>query len=177
MRIAPFLLCAALALGGLPFPANAAPAGVGAGSDRYAPAAARVVQSLIEFTRWPNPATTPRLCVVGVAQHAAAFDTLRLADGRAIQRRNVAANGAALTGCEVVYFGQINAATMRQLVGAVRGKGVLTIAENDPTGLSEAMFGLIFQTQAVTFRLNIDSISRSGLKVDPRVLRMAQRAL
>lgn len=177
MRVASIMLGAALVLGSLPVRVQAAPAAAGVGGDRYAPATARVVQSLIEFTRWPSASASPRLCVVGNALHDERFDGLRLTDGRAIQRRNVAASAAALAGCEVVYFGQIAPATTRQLVAAVRGKGVLTIAENDPAGLSEAMFCLVFQSQAVSFKLNIDAISRSGLRVDPRVLRMAQGTL
>ena len=53
-------------------------------------------------------------------------------------------------------------------------RGVLTIAEADPDGRSQAMFSLLFRPGALNFRLNIDAVSRSGLKVDPRVLRLAQ---
>jgi hypothetical protein len=39
------------------------------------------------------------------------------------------------------------------------------------------MFVLTYQPDALSFRLNVDAVSRSGLKVDPRVLRVAQGGL
>lgn len=63
---------------------------------------------------------------------------------------------------------------MRALTAQARGRGVLTIAEADPDCRSQAMFCLLFTPQAATFRMNIDAIARSGLKVDPRVLRISQ---
>ena len=68
----------------------------------------------------------------------------------------------------------VAAPVARQLTDAVRGRGVLTIAEVDPDGRAQAMFSLLFRPGALNFRLNIDAVSRSGLKVDPRVLRLAQ---
>ena len=57
---------------------------------------------------------------------------------------------------------------------ALVGMPVLTIAESDPGSSSEAMFALTFKPAGLSFRMNIDAISRSGLKVDPRVLRVAK---
>jgi YfiR/HmsC-like len=114
------------------------------------------------------------LCVAGPAQHAAQIGNQRLSDGRQVVRRNVAAQPAALNGCDAVYIGSLPLATQRQLTSAVRGRGVLTIAENDPGSSSEAMFALTFKPAGLSFRLNIDAVSRSGLRVDPRVLRVAK---
>jgi hypothetical protein len=75
--------------------------------------------------------------------------------------------------CHVAYFGKLDPAALRQAVLSVRGKGVLTIAENDPMCRSQAMFCLKPNGQSLGFAVNIDAVSRSGLKVDPRVLRMA----
>ena len=62
----------------------------------------------------------------------------------------------------------------RQLVAAARGNGVLTIAEADPACRSQAMFCMVYEPRAVSFRMNLDAIARSGLRVDPRVLRLAE---
>ena len=87
---------------------------------------------------------------------------------------HVAAQPAALAGCDVVYIGSVPLPAQRQLTAAVRGRGVLTIAENDPGSSSEAMFALTYKPGGLSFRLNIDAVSRSGLRVDPRVLRVAK---
>jgi hypothetical protein len=77
----------------------------------------------------------------------------------------------------VLYLGNLPVAQQRQLTAAVRGKAVLTIAESDTGSASDAMFTLSYQPNALSFRLNVDAVSRSGLKVDPRVLRVSQGGL
>ena len=144
------------------------------GGDPYAGAAARTVKAIMEYTRWPQPRAVLVLCVAGPAQHAAQLGGWRMSDGREVQRRNIAAAPAATAGCDVLYIGTVTTPVQRQLTAAVRGTGVLTIAEADPANASEAMFALTYRPAALSFRLNIDAVSRSGLKVDPRVLRVAQ---
>ncbi len=145
-----------------------------AGESAYAGAAARTVKAIIDYTRWPQHHDPLVLCVAGSASHAAELGAIRLADGRRVERRNVAASAAGLAPCHVLYIGQIPLTQQRQLTAAVRGKGVLTIAEADPGNASEAIVALTYQPRALSFRLNIDAISRSGLRIDPRVLRIAQ---
>lgn len=144
------------------------------GGSPYSGAAARTVKGIMEYSRWPQRRDPLVLCVAGPALHAAQLGSLRMADGRQVQRRSVAASPAALAGCDVVYIGQVALPIQRQLTAAVRGRGVLTIAEADPANASEAMFALTYKSNALSFRLNIDAVSRSGMKVDPRVLRVAQ---
>jgi YfiR/HmsC-like len=151
--------------------------GSAAGDSRYAGAVARTVKAVIEYTRWPSPIDPVMLCVAGPAQHAGQLPGLRLSDGRRVERRNIAASAASLGGCHVLYLGQLPLTQQRALTAAVRGRGVLTIAEADPGNASEAMFALTYKPSSLSFRLNIDAVSRSGLKVDPRVLRVAQGGL
>ena len=144
------------------------------GESPYAGAVARTVRSLVEYTRWPQPPNPDEVCVAGPASHDDQIDGTRLADGRVLRRRVVAPSAGALGGCDVLYLGKLPLQGQQQLVAAVRGRGVLSVAEADPACQSEAMFCLVFAPQALTFRMNIDAVSRSGLKVDPRVLRIAQ---
>ena len=144
------------------------------GESAYTAAAARTVKAIIDYTRWPQRHDPLVLCVAGPALHAAQLGTIRLADGRRVERRNVAGNAAAVAPCQVLYLGQLPIGQQRQLTAAVRGKGVLTIAEADPGNTSESIVALTYQPSALSFRLNIDAISRSGLKIDPRVLRISQ---
>ena len=148
-----------------------------AGESPYAGAAARTVRAMIEYTRWPARPDPVQLCVTAGAQHAGQLGGIRLSDGRRVERRNVGTAPGALGGCHVLYIGNLPLAQQRQLTAATRGKGVLTIAEADPGNGAEAMFALTYQPRGLSFRMNIDAIARSGLKVDPRVLRVAQGGL
>lgn len=158
----------AIALADMPLGASTA------NDSRYAGAAARTVRAIIEYTRWPVRADPLVLCVAGPALHASQLGSIRLSDGRRVERRLVAASPAALAGCNIVYIGQVPISQQRQLTAAVRGRSILTIAEADPGMASEAMFGLTYKRDSLSFRLNVDAVARSGLKVDPRVLRVAQ---
>ncbi len=145
-----------------------------AGEDARELSVARMVKSMIEYTRWPDRPNPVGLCVVGPTQYAGRLDGMQLVDGRLIQRRIVAPSALASANCDVVYLGALPQPTLRDLVSAVRGRGVLTISEADPACRGQAMFCLTFSPRGTNFRLNIDSVSRSGLRVDPRVLRFAQ---
>lgn len=151
------------------------PLGAGvAGGDPFAGAVARTVKAIVDYTRWPQQKSLLVLCVAGTARHASQLGGWRTASGQEVQRSNVAATTTALGGCDVLYIGSISLPVQRQLTAAVRGKGILTIAESDPGNVSEAMFAFDYLPQSLSFRLNIDAVSRSGLRVDPRVLRIAK---
>lgn len=156
------------------FATSAALGNPGAEASPHAGAVVRTVRSLVEYTRWPQSPNPVELCVAGPASHAGQLASVRLSDGRVLNRRAVAANAAALAGCDVVYIGRLPLAGQRQLTAAVRGRGVMTLAEADPDCRSEAMFCLIYPAKGLSFRLNVDAVSRSGLRVDPRVLRVSQ---
>ena len=146
---------------------------VGAGDGAYAAATARMVRSFIDYTRWPVRTGAATICVVGPAAWTGQLDGMTLGDGRRTLRKAVTAAGVAAAGCNVVYVGKIDQSTAQQVFTAVRGKGVLTIIENAPQCRSQAMFCLRPGPQTLSFAINIDAVSRSGLRIDPRVLRMA----
>lgn len=151
------------------------PVGRGATGDvQYDQAVARTVRAIIEYTRWPKRADPVLVCVAGPVRHAAQLGALRLADGRRLERRNIAPSSVGITGCEVLYIGDLPIAQQRELTFLSRGRAVLTLAEADESNASEAMFVLAFQARSLSFRLNVDAVSRSGLRVDPRVLRVAR---
>lgn len=152
----------------VPFALAGAPHGEG-----YTPVVTRVVQSLIEYTHWPRSQNPLRLCVAGPALYVGRLDGLRLMDGRTIDRRNLPITAIRAAVCDAVYIGQLPLPAQRQLTNALRGRGVMTIAEADPQCRSQAMFCLNFAARGVSFRLNVGAVARSALRVDPRILRLA----
>lgn len=166
IRTAAIIIAALPVLGAAALPAAA--------DGPHAPVVARMVHAIMEYTRWPARAEPLVLCVAGPALHGGELGGLTLSDGRTVSRRAVAASPQALAGCDALYIGQVPVPTARALADAVRGRGVLTIAEADPEARTEAMVCLVFRPGAVTFRLNVDAVSHSGLRVDPRVLRLAE---
>ncbi|MDE8650762.1 YfiR family protein [Novosphingobium album (ex Liu et al. 2023)] len=145
------------------------------GEDRTARATAQIVTSILEYTRWPTPTNPVQLCVVGPALHAGGLTGLVLSDGRPIQRIPLPAGGPlTIQNCDALYIGRLSQDQARRWTAATRGAAVLTIAEDDPECRSEAMFCLLFQPGSLSFRLSIDAVARSRVRVDPRVLRLAR---
>lgn len=169
-RLVPLLAIAAWLLA----TATLAPVALATGpDDGGSGAAARMTRSIIDYTRWPGQANPVTICVVGPAAWSGQLDGMTLGDGRRTSRKAISIAAVATSGCNVVYMGRVEQRAAQTAFAAVRGKGVLTIVESDPRCRSQAMFCLLPGAQALGFAINIDAVSRSGLRIDPRVLRMA----
>ncbi|HTN13746.1 MAG TPA: YfiR family protein [Sphingomonadaceae bacterium] len=164
------------------FPASAfaglEPAGLGIpvqSGDRAADATARIVRAILEYSRWPKTSNPLQVCVVGPANMAAGIEAISLSDGRHVAVRYLARDGfAASAGCDAYYLGELDSGTMRRWTARAHGMPIVTITERDPQCRSEAMFCLVYAPASVSFRLNVDAVARSGVRVDPRVLRLAK---
>lgn len=142
------------------------------GPDPYGSAVSRLVGSLAEYSRWPDEREPLELCVVGPANHADRIAARALSRNRWMRApRSVGMEPPA--SCDIVYIGRLPPADQRRVTALLLNRPVLTIAENDPTCRSRAMFCLLFGADALSFRLNIDAVSRSPIRVDARVLRLA----
>lgn len=148
---------------------------LGGGPDRMADGAARMVGAILEFSRWPARRTAVHLCLTGAAQHADKLGDIGLSDGTGISVLDLPDDGSMPPGrCDALYFGRMDGAAQRRLIAGAHGQAVVTIAEADPDCQSGAMFCLIFAPQMLSFQLNVDAVSRSAVRIDPRVLRMSK---
>lgn len=143
--------------------------------DRVAAAVARMVDAIFTYTRWPAPHSTIGLCVAGAADHADQLDTITLDGARAVERRMLpSGEGALPESCDALYLGGMDATRARRLIADARGGPVVTIAETDTGCRAGAMFCLLFAPNSLNFQLNIDAVSRSTVRIDPRVLRLSR---
>jgi hypothetical protein len=136
-------------------------------------AVAQLVVAIIGYTQFPVMPSPIRVCIVGATVHGGALGNA-VFPGRQ-STSNTAPPMAGPLPCDVLYLGQFTTLTITQ--GWVRravGKPVVTIAEDDPGCHSQAMFCLAYLPDRVSFRLNIDAISRSTVRIDPRVLRVSE---
>lgn len=155
----------------------AAPAGLRTddGDDGAADGVARLVAPILEYTRWPVEPGTVRLCVLGPASHAAKLTRLALSPGRTAVRRDITADSAAIrASCDALYIGDLGLPALRAVTAGIRGSAIVTIAERDPDCRGETMFCMVFAPGRLSFMINIDAVSRSGVRIDPRVLRLAK---
>ncbi len=143
------------------------------GPDPYTLPVARTVASIVEYSRWPQGRPAFRLCLAGPTEHAERIADRPQSRSRTLLPLAIDTPAESMGQCDVVYIGRMALEDQRRFTDAARGRPVLTIAENDPACRSQAMVCLLFEANGVSFRINIDAISRSQVRIDPRVLRLS----
>lgn len=135
-------------------------------------ATGNVVVGIISYITWPEPPSPIRLCIVGQTEYANGqfLDGTKI-DASRILTQHATINDSQLgADCDVVYLGAITHSDGGILQAELAGHRVVTIAEQDETCSDGSMFCLVFHGANVAFSVNLDSVARSGVEVDPRVL-------
>lgn len=144
---------------------------------------AAFVFNFIKLVSWPEARLTAggapvQVCVVRgdemepALRHALAG---KLAGSHPIQVA-VVGEGDNLTACHVLYLGGRTSARNAALMSRVSGKGVLLVDEGPRFTWPDGMIRLFQEQNRMRFELNLESLERSGLKVDPRLIRLARIA-
>jgi YfiR/HmsC-like len=136
----------------------------------------QVVLGIISYTRWPAELPTLHLCVLAAPQWAAGLlqQTWQVRDHSVISRRLSSLDDA--EGCNIIYTGAISEAVRQALSERLTGNPVLSISENDQTCTIGSMFCLNVRAGHVSFMVNLDSVARSGVRVNPAVLQLGHHA-
>ncbi|MCW4463153.1 YfiR family protein [Sphingomonas sp. BT-65] len=135
-------------------------------------AVARTVGGMISYTRWPAERAVLHICVSGATVHAAGLGRIDDMLGRQVEARRIPPGNAAQD-CDVLYLGTMGTADRQRVMRSIRDRPVLSIAEADPDCRGGAIFCLQVLPDRIGFRLSIDAVSRSAVRIDPRVLRIA----
>lgn len=139
--------------------------------------AAAIVWGIIGYTRWPQPPQPLRLCLVGDSEHGSALHGAD--DGRrpeyGVSVHEAVTEVEAAGQCDVLYVGKLSPEQLTALIGMLTGRPVLTIGEERDFCSFGGMFCLDDRPGRRSFAANLDAISRSGLRVNPQVLRLTEQ--
>lgn len=136
----------------------------------------RIVTGIVSYTRWPAETTSIRLCTLG---HGRGVDELLgTADlgpaSRSVQVHAADSFDSAKRACDAIYVGAVDGKVIRDHLQGTLGLPILTIGE-DPDFCSDGgMFCLQPDAADMRFTVNLDAVARSGLRVNPWVLRIAR---
>ncbi|MGQ8707414.1 YfiR family protein [Serratia sp. TSA_198.1] len=166
-RLLPFILVLLLAFPGLARPET--------GSRTHA--VTTVVVGIISYARWPSEPNPIRLCVTAPTQYAEGlFDPILLSAPRPIKTERVPFDSPLLnTGCDVIYLGNINAGQKQNFIQRIQGHSILSISENDGECSAGSAFCLQIDGDQASFKVNLDALARSGVRVHPNVLQLARK--
>lgn len=165
------LAAVALALG-------ASPASADTPADEHVQSVTRIVVGILGYARWPAEIPVLQLCVVGSTEYAEQLlqDSEPAVGAQRLEVRRVAASDTkALAECEGVYAGQLDEAVWRSLMEQFAGRPVLTISERAELCRIGAMFCLRRRGEGTGFEVSLDSVARSGLRINPKVLQLARQ--
>jgi len=158
--------------------ADAAGAAAPASTTSVGSAVTTIVAGIVSYTRWPTDTGVIRLCTFG--QGPGVVELLRVAELSTPQRlvsvRAPSDTAQALRECQVLYVGRVGASTAQDLLRQFTGLPVLLLGEGPDFCSDGGMFCLNPTASAARFNANLDAIARSGLRVNPQVLRIARGA-
>ena len=141
---------------------------------------AETVRGILSYARWPDESRPMRLCVTGRSVHGEAL----LAQGlpplnqRTVVTLRVPVDADVPAQCDALYVGQLEENAWRSLFSHIAGRPVVTMCERSPICMIGGMFCLDVDASSagVPFEVNLDSVARSGVRVNPQVLRLGRRA-
>lgn len=136
---------------------------------------------ILSYARWPNESMPLRLCIAGRSLHTEHLLKNGLA---ALAQRPIVVRALALdndapiaTQCDALYIGTLDESASRRIFSNVVGYPVLTVSERISPCAAGAMVCLDANDQnSVQFEINLDAVARSGVRVNPQVLRLGRRA-
>ncbi|RAU30606.1 YfiR family protein [Enterobacter sp. RIT418] len=134
-----------------------------------------IVSGIVSYTRWPVLSGQPTLCISASSRYVSALsrqDPQSSLPYRPVVIRN---NQDALSAqCNALYFGTESPASQVELINQFQGRALLLISERNPECLIGSAFCLIIEDSRVRFSVNLDALSRSGVRVNPDVLMLAR---
>ena len=134
-----------------------------------------IVSGIVSYTRWPALSGQPKLCVYASSRYVQALSSEKgqnpLPYTPVIVRNDQEALSAT---CDAIYFGTESPASQLELIGQYQGRALLLISEQNPECVIGSAFCLIINDNRVKFSVNLDALSRSGVRVNPDVLMLAR---
>jgi YfiR/HmsC-like len=134
----------------------------------------QTVLDILSYTRWPSEPAELRLCITAPTEYTAAlFSIKQQANGRPVSVRRYDVDDEALgRRCDVLYLGIL--APERRLSQRLQDRPILSISEQSAECVVDAVFCLQVGLDRVRFRVNLDALARSGVRVHPAVLKLAK---
>lgn len=94
--------------------------------------------------------------------------------GRTVQLKR-ARNLTELADCQIVFISASESVRMAELIGALAGKGILTVADEPGFASRGGMIGFIKEAGKIRFEINPGAAEKAGLKLSSKILQVGKR--
>lgn len=140
-------------------------------------AVAQTVNGILSYSRWPGGTASRALtlCIIPPVKYAAQLTPDGSAfTGRPLKVLTLPFDSPLLTQCDALYSGSTTAEQQNDLHQRLEGHAILTIGEQDDACALLNAFCLVITPVHTGFKVNLDTLSRSGVRVNPAVLQLAR---
>lgn len=140
-------------------------------------AVTKMVLGIISYARWPVAPVVTRLCVVAPTNYAEAlFNPAFMETAHPIKTQRYSLSDTSIaTHCDVVYLGRTEPQLCQELTTRLSGYPILTISEDYDECTFGSAFCLLLEDKQASFKVNMDALARSGIRVHPNVLQLARK--
>lgn len=128
-----------------------------------------------KFVRWPAPASSFEVCIVGRDDIAPVLSTITAKeriDGAPVRVRQFE-RAADARGCEIVFLGASESAHLEQDLSALAGSNALTVGDSPAFLDRGGMIQFVLDNKRVRFAVNLDAVKRTHLELSSELLRVA----
>lgn len=139
-----------------------------------------VVPGILGYSRWPNTSSESlkRLCVIGPTDYTYLLlsTELTVPGWESNVRRLSVAHRNIVDDCQALYIGNLPDIEQANLFSLISSQPVLSISEQNDSCIVTTLFCLRINESSVGFEINLDSVERSGIRINPNVLRLGSRS-
>lgn len=140
---------------------------------------AAFLYNFVKFVTWPGEAERDSrslvLCVLGPDPFALSLE--RVVEGKSVRGRRLLIRRVSFLDevgdCDLLFVSEPLAHDPRELLAAVRGRGILTVADSGDFARRGGTIELVERGNRIAFEINSAAARREGLVVSSKLLRLA----
>lgn len=135
-----------------------------------------IVVGMLGYTHWPGAVRTLEICITRTAPQAASIaqQIEQSPSEWPMAVRTIEADVPIPASCDAVYFGGWTVAAQLHALRKLAHKPVLTIGHGPDFCSNGGIFCMQSVDGQTRFEVNIDGVTRSGLRINAQVLRLAK---
>ena len=133
-----------------------------------------IVSGIVSYTRWPALSGPPTLCIFSSSRFSSVLTDTTSGTLPYLPVIVHTEQEILVSRCDGFYFGNESPTYQVEIKNKYPTKALLLIAEQNTECVIGSAFCLIINDDEVRFSVNMDSLSRSGVRVSPDVLMLAR---
>ncbi len=141
------------------------------------------IYNFTKFVVWPqqdshSDADTFNICILGDNRLNAAASAIqgKLVQGKMLQVKHIT-NIAENEMCEIIFLAMSNSERLQQALESIKGTSVLSVGDSSDFVDNGGIIGLFVENNKVRFDINQLAANDNGLKINSRLLDLANRVI